>query len=335
MDEHLPHRSTLSRIWHGWRREILRGALLFSVVIVIGLGGARLFGWFGVGGGREGEWRSPFDMGGAGDRNWEKAFVWSGTLRPGSRVFIRNQNGPVTVEAAEGDSVLVVVERSWHHSDPEIVRVDAVPHAGGMTFCAMWEARDAACGPEGDYHVSDPKPNDVTVRFTVRLPRGVGVDVSTVNGAVDVEGVTAPVVANTVNGEIRAEVLHSPFTAHTVNGDIDIRLDRLPAPATGRIALESVNGSITADVAPGVNAVIDASTDNGEIESTLALVASGQTSSRKLAGQVGHGGPRLTLRTVNGSITLGEREGELPESPPAPPAPPAPPSPPTRPRPKG
>ena len=329
MDEQLPHSSTLSRLWRGWRREILRGAMLFSVVIVIGLGGARLFGWFGGGGGSEGGWRSPFDMAGGGARNWEKTFVWSGKLRSGSRVFIRNVDGPVTVEAAEGDSVLVVAERSWHHSDPEVVRVDAVPHAAGMTFCAMWEARDASCGPEGAYHVSEPKPNDVTVRFTVRLPRGVGVDVSTVNGAVDVEGVTAPVVAKTVNGAIQAEVLQSPFTAHTMNGDIDIGLGRLPVSATGRIALESVNGSITADVTRGVNAVIEASTVNGEIESTLAMVASGQTSSHKLAGQLGHGGPRLTLRTVNGSVTLGERAGELPESPPAPPAPPAP-----RPRPR-
>ena len=321
LGEALPHNSVLSRVWHGWRREILRGALLFSAVLVIGLVGMRLLGAFRVG------WQSPFDLGGSGDRNWEEAFVWSGTLRPGMRVFIRNLNGPVTVDAAAGDSVFVVAERSWHRSDPEVVRVDVVPHPGGMTFCAMWEARESSCGPAGDYHVNGPKTNDVKVRFTVHLPRGVGVDVSTVNGAVDVEGVTAPVVANTVNGKIQAEIVRGPFTAHTVNGGIDVGLDALPAAATGTIALETVNGSITADIARGVNALIEASTVNGRIESALAIVATGQTSSRKLAGQVGHGGPRLTLRTVNGSVNLSAREGEGPAPVPSPPTPPRPPSP--------
>jgi len=64
------------------------------------------------------------------------------------------------------------------------------------------EAREQRCDDGGDYRLNGVKKNDVAVRFTVQVPRNVPINASTVNGGLDIDGVSAPVEAKTVNGRI-------------------------------------------------------------------------------------------------------------------------------------
>src|SRR5204863_2917931 len=138
-----------------------------------------------------------------------------------------NTNEPIEVVGETGDSLEVHAEKSWRHSSPQSVQIIRVPTDRGVTICAMWEAREQKCAEGGDYRMNGVRKNDVAVRFTVILPRGVHLDVSTGNGGVEVDAVSAPVEANTVNGRIAVSTSKGPIVANTVNGSIEANMQEL------------------------------------------------------------------------------------------------------------
>ncbi len=302
--------SRLRRFWRTWRKEIIRGGVLFAVVVSLGLVLRNV--------GRSLEslsafvpFSGDFDSDG-GDREWVEAFRWANPVPAGRQVWIRNTNGEITVEPSDGPELLVVAEKSWRRSAPELVSIVAVPHEGGVTFCALWEARESRCDAGGEYQISGPKRNDVAVRFTVHLPPGVLVDVSTVNAKVSIADAAAPVVIHTVNGAIEAATSQGPVSATSVNGTIDVAIRALGPD--GDVELQTVNGSITASLPRNLNAELDASTVNGRVETDYPMMVSGRVNPRHLTARIGSGGPRLAIRTENGSVRLVE-EGTVDEHP--------------------
>lgn len=322
--------SWLHRVWSGWRREIVRGAVLFAVVVAIGLfiaGQIRAFDPLALmrSGGLN------IDFGDHGNREWVSAGRFAGTLQRGETVWIRSLNGEVTVGPATGDSFVVEAEKSWRRSDPQSVEVMMLPRseaAGGVTICALWPARTATCEQQGHYKVSGTTGhNDVAVRFVVRLPARVRLDASTINGAIAVHRAASPLALETVNGAITLETAEGPVTASTVNGSIRAAL--LAVTSGEAVELKTVNGSITASVPRGLDAALEASTVNGRVSSDLPLQVIGKINPRRLTATIGNGGPPLRLKTVNGSVTiaeLGPAEGATPAVAPVPPTPPAPPA---------
>ena len=323
-----PNDSGPGRFFRGWRREIVRGAVLFAAVLAAGLLAIPFLRSFAAG------WPDFHEGDGFGvseNREWHETFLFASRLKPGDKVWIRNRSGAVVVAAAPGESLHVVAEKSWRRSSPEMVEVVAVPHEGGVTICALWEAQASRCRPRGDYEVSNPRRGDVMVRFMVHVPRGVSVDASTINGVLEISGVEGGVVANTVNGKLDAHVVRGPFSGRTVNGAIDATLAVPARGGPGDISLATVNGTITAALAPGLDGELEASTVNGRIDTEYPVAVSGKLTSRRLKGRLGKGGRKVEFSAVNGSIRLvelGEHEEhekhEVHEAHLVPPAPPAP-----------
>ena len=297
------------RFWRTWRREIIRGGVLFGLVVGTGLfirsirihvpsplGALGSFGDFNWGGGDGG------DLFGA-DREVGDAWDYRALLKPNQHVWIRNTNGPIDVVAGTGDSLEIHVEKSWRHSDPQSVQVVPVLTERGLTVCALWDARDRSCKDGGDYRMNGVKKNDVAVRFTVQLPRNVPIDASTVNGGLEIDGVSAPVEAKTVNGRIAVSTSTGPVQATTINGSIEANMRSL---TSGDVRLTTVNGSVSAGLPLQLNANIDAETVNGRVETDFPVKIMGKITPRHLRGTIGSGGPTLKLITVNGSITLHE-----------------------------
>src|SRR5262249_29360267 len=123
-------------------------------------------------------------------------------LKPTQRVWIRNTNGPIDVVASTSDSLVIQAEKSWHMPVQQSVQLVPVLTERGLTVCAVWEARDSRCNEGGDYKMNGVRKNDVAVRFIVQLPRSLPVDASTVNGGLQVDGVSAPVEAGAVDRPI-------------------------------------------------------------------------------------------------------------------------------------
>jgi len=297
------------RFWRTWRRELVRGGVLFGLVVCAGLfirsikvhvpsplGTLGSFGDFNWG---DGEASDLFGHG----REVGDAWDYRALIKPTQHVWIRNTNGPIEVVAGTGDSLIVHVEKSWRTSDPQSVQIIPVLTERGLTVCAVWEARERRCEEGGDYRINGVKKNDVAVRFTVQLPRNVPVDASTVNGELQIDGVSAPVDAKTINGRVAVNTSTGPVNATTINGSIEANMQAL---TTGDVHLTTVNGSVSAGLPRQINAEIDAQTVNGRVETDFPVKIVGKISPRHLRGTIGNGGATLKLVTVNGSITLHE-----------------------------
>jgi hypothetical protein len=311
MDILLDQPSPAKRFWRTWRREIIRGGVLFGLVLGAGLfirsakrnihmpsplGALGAFGDFNWG---DGEGGDLFGHGREVGDPWE----YHALITPSQQVWIRNTNGPIDVLPGHSDSLYVHAEKSWRNSDPQSVQLIPVLTERGVTICAMWEAREMRCEDGGDYRLNGVKKNDVAVRIVVQLPRNVPVEASTVNGALQIAGVSAPVEATTVNGKISVITSSGPVKATTVNGSIEAIMESL---TSGDVRLTTVNGSVMAGLPRNINATIDAETVNGRVETDFPVKISGKISTRHLRGTIGSGGATLKLVTVNGSIGLHE-----------------------------
>lgn len=237
-------------------------------------------------------------------------FSWDGRLEPGAWLYIRNLNGPVRVEAASGDRAEVTaVKREGRRGDPDEVRIEMRNvSGGGVLICAFW-SENATCDEDG-YRSRGRgdrnQNNDTKVEFTVRLPRGVKLAASTVNGELRVAGATSEVNASTVNGDVDAVSTGGPVVASTVNGDIDVRMRDA---GSADLEYSTVNGSITIEVPAGLNADVDMRTVNGSLSSDFPITLRGRVNPHSLKATIGNGGRRLKLSTVNGSITLSKAGG--------------------------
>ncbi len=238
------------------------------------------------------------------DSRREDAFTWSGTIPSGKRIMIKNINGGIEVERSTSGRVEVSAEKRWRRGNPEDVRIEQKKIGDDVLVCALF-SEGSRCDESGihtDRRTRWNDRNDVSVRFTVRVPDGVRVDLSTVNGGVEVTGVSNEVDARTVNGSITARSAGGPVRANTVNGSINVSMGSLGSAED--LDYETVNGAITIELPSNFGAQLELSTVNGRVSTDFPITISGTLSPRRLRGTVGNGSTRMRASTVNGSVTL-------------------------------
>ncbi|HEY5492510.1 MAG TPA: hypothetical protein VIK25_15060 [Gemmatimonadaceae bacterium] len=184
---------------------------------------------------------------GAQESETDNSFKWTGGIAAGRSVFVRNLNGAVRVENGTGAEVEVRAEKHWRRGDPKSVTVTATKTTkGDVLVCAIWEKRNTRCDEDGysshggDSWFDRDRDNDVSVEFTIRLPKGVKLDASTVNGGLSIEGATAQVKARTVNGSVTSEdfpiTVQGRFDRRRISGKI--------GKGGPELSVSTVNGSI-------------------------------------------------------------------------------------------
>jgi DUF4097 and DUF4098 domain-containing protein YvlB len=231
-------------------------------------------------------------------------FQWHGAVRQGQSIEIKGVNGDVRAEPSGSNDVEVVAVKRANRDSPDSVRIEVVPHTGGVTICAVYPSRDTQkpneCLP-GEGGRMNVQNNDVSVRFTVRVPAGVTFVGQTVNGEIEATRLNGDVALTTVNGSVAFSTTGGG-RASTVNGSIRGQMGR--ADWTNTLEMATVNGSITLTLPPDLSTDVRASTVNGDISSEFPMTVTGRISRRKLEGTIGGGGRVLSLESVNGSITL-------------------------------
>jgi hypothetical protein len=230
-------------------------------------------------------------------------FTWHGSIAQGQSIEIKGVNGDIRADASGSNEVEVTAEKHARRDDPASVQIQVVPHAGGVTICAVYPSREGArpneCQP-GEGGRMNVQNNDVTVRFTVHVPAGVQFAGRTVNGQVDATHLNGDVSLATVNGSI---TFSTTGVAHakTVNGAITGEMGR--ADWTDKLAMSTVNGGIALTLPATLNTELHAQTVNGDIQSDFPVTIS-KVDRRRLDGTIGAGGRTLSLESVNGSISV-------------------------------
>jgi hypothetical protein len=214
-------------------------------------------------------------------------------MAPGGNLAITNVNGDINVEGWDGDEAEVKVTK---HGGSEIDRrnVQVVSSTrGGLSF------RTA----------SDRSNNsNVQVRYEIKLPRELKqVDVKGVNGSIKLSDLNGSISARTTNGSVDLADLsvNGQLKVETVNGSARAVINELQQ--RGPIEFATTNGSITVELKPDANAQLSASSMHGSISLDDAFglrVEKGFPFGQHVDGALGHGGPPITIKTVNGSIKI-------------------------------
>lgn len=312
---------TMTDFWKKWRAEIVRGAVIFTIVVA---GGVFLVSAFNrAKTGLASGFRSAARSGGLAQlaqgidqsfggsfndpgRTHGDAWTWHSRLNAGQTLAIRNLNGPVEVTQASGTETVVTTEKSWLSSDSASVQIQVVPTSSGAMICAIWPGStgsECTAGHNINYHRNGHDHNDVAVKFTIQLARGVKLDVGSVTGDVDVEGASAPVTVNTVTGDLSIQTSAWPVQLTTVTGDISATTG---APGSESAKVTAVTGDVSLDIPSSSNLVVTAHTTAGDINNDFSLPVTEQKygPSQSLTGTLGSGGAKLELNTVTGDITL-------------------------------
>lgn len=232
-----------------------------------------------------------------------REFHWSGKLQPDQIVDIKNLNGFIEARGDGGDQVEVTAEKSGPDSD--LVKVEVVPNAEGVTICAVYPggrlgAETGPCEPGENWH-TDNHNTRAKVNFTVHMPNNLRFAGTSVNGNVTAEDMGRFVRAKSVNGSVRVSTQQWAELS-TVNGSIEGRMGT--ADWSGTLKISSVNGSIDLEMPGSLNADVRFKSVNGRLDSDFPLTVSGKFGGRKLEGRVGNGGRELDVNTVNGNVSL-------------------------------
>ena len=230
-------------------------------------------------------------------------FRWNGRLTSGQAIEIRGINGDIRATASSSGDVEVTATKTARRGSPDDVRIEVVPHAGGVTICAVYPSSRGrepnTCEPGGGK--SNTQNNDTSVNFDVRVPYGVNFVGRTVNGEISGESLQGDADGSTVNGSIKLTTT-GVARAHTVNGSLNVTMGR--ADWQNEASFKTVNGEINLTLPSVFDADLRAETLNGSITSDFPITVTGQVSRRRLSGTIGAGGRSLNLTTVNGSIKL-------------------------------
>jgi hypothetical protein len=251
-------------------------------------------------------------------------------------LVLANINGSMKVQGYDGDKIVIEAERTIKAKTDarleqgktemqlkQIDRMDTlVVYVGGG--CNQFSYRNDRKHNNGwGYHWDcnngncDP-PYDYTFNFTVKVPRGINVDVSTVNhGNVTVENMKGAVRANNVNGAIALSSLEGPADACTINGNVDIDYLRNPSRDC---KYYSLNGDINALFVKGLAANMSFKSFNGELftnvqhlEGLPSVIERNESkeglklkvSSNRF--KIGNGGALQNFETFNGDVIVKEK----------------------------
>lgn len=285
-------------------------AVVFLVALVSGLLGTDSTP---AGGGvtreaRPGTGHSPVSFSTSGYHGGvQQDFRWSGTVPTGGWVRIKGVHGSIRAEGTTGREVEVTaVRHAGRHGSLSSVRIEAVRGTDGVTICAVYPTPSGSavpnrCVPGEEWRV-DNRDNDVEVRFVVRIPRGVHFMGKTTNGEIDARSLQADATVSTVNGNVTVSA-DGVVEAATVNGSIEATTGQ--ANPGRDLRFTTVNGDITLQLPSTFRGRVDASLLNGEISSVFPLqVRRRRPVGQEASGDIGSGGRKLHLETVNGRIRI-------------------------------
>lgn len=238
-----------------------------------------------------------FDFGMAAGKaadSWSRSYP----VTSGARLEIININGRITAEASDGSAIELVAARS----------AKAVSDEAAKELLDKLEMREEASDSRVRIEVRAPRTNGAgghEITWTIKVPRGVSVDLRTVNGGVRMARLDSDVRARSTNGGIVGEALAaSSVDAAVTNGGVQIELAK--AVSAGTFDLEAVNGGVSISLPPDSKVDVEGRTVNGGISSSgLELEMVGEQSKRRLTGRLNGGGARVSLETVNGGLKVG------------------------------
>jgi hypothetical protein len=229
---------------------------------------------------------------------WRKSY----DLQPGGRVEIANINGKIDVQASSGNTVEILAEKSARAGSAEAARqaLERIDIQETATAAGVRVETTLQRNTGGGFFSRASQE----VRYVVKVPAGADVRFSTVNGGIELTGLTGRINAETTNGGIKAHGVSGSIDASTTNGGVEVELVQV---AGGGVKLECTNGGIVLRLPSDSRATVSARVVNGGIDASGLQFETTGTSRRHFEGRLNGGGPRIDIEGVNGGIRIASR----------------------------
>lgn len=241
-------------------------------------------------------------MSGAGtlhaSQELERAWYARYPFPAGGSVSVENVQGEISVEGWDRAEVEITAAKIGKDENARLGDVRVVTEVGlnSLTFRTVYPPRL-------------DKP--IRVNYRLRVPRQVQLSsLRTLEGNIAVHNVEGLVDARTLSGNIEQMNVSGRVVARALTGSVFVSLRTLPA-GTAPLLLDTVNGNVVLLLPPRPNADLELSTVAGTIEGNYAYQISSVPGDSTRRTRLGLGGVTISLRTVRGSIRVGEREDLL------------------------
>lgn len=277
----------------------MRKAPILALVLAVGLTASGC----DIQAGNGGDFKIDFASGKATD-TWSRIY----TIPEKGRFELINVNGKIIAEPTDGTQVIVEGRRTAKGRSDEAAK----------ETLAKLEIREEV--GESTVRVESRPPRlsggfgGHEIEWTVKVPKGVILDLRTTNGGVRLNNLSNEIHAKTTNGGVRGEnITPSLIEASAVNGGVEFNLGS-PLDATDSVDLETVNGGVTLELPSESKATIAARCVNGgvkveDLDISREEQATDFDKRRRLNGTMNGGGANVKMNTTNGGIRLSRSSG--------------------------
>ena len=245
-------------------------------------------------------------------------------LAAGGTLHVCGLNGSVRIEPGSGAEVRFSVheklkgdtQRDLDELKSEIdvvITGDAQHVRAGVK--GPWS--DGVCGTETKRKSNSwsGRDKEFSHEFIVQAPRDARLEISSVNGSLEIKDMRGDYKLRTVNGSIKLNDAEGSGEINTVNGTVTAVFRNNPRSDT---SLKTVNGKLALYLQPTLNADFSMKTVNGSAYTDFDMTPIGTSggSETKSGNKIvykrgnnvnmraGNGGPKITAETVNGSVLL-------------------------------
>jgi hypothetical protein len=230
--------------------------------------------------------------------------TWSRTYKVPStgRFELINVNGKITASPADGDEVVVEGRRTAKARSDEAAK----------ELLAKLEIREEVTDTSVRVESRPPRLGGFSghsIEWTIKVPKGVIVDLRTINGGVRLNNLSNEIHAKTTNGGVNGRGINATtIEASAVNGGVEFEV-LSPLDSGASIQLDTVNGGVTLALPRDSKATISARCVNGGVQVENLDIAREEESReferrRRLNGTMNGGGAQVKLNTTNGGVRL-------------------------------
>ena len=229
---------------------------------------------------------------------WSRTY----TVAAGGRFELINVNGRITAESTDGKDVVVEGKRTAKGRSDEAAKellgkLEIREEIGGSTVRV--ESRPPRTSGFGGHEIE----------WTVKVPKGLTVDLRTINGGVRLNGLSGEIHAKTTNGGVKGQnIIPETLEASSVNGGIEIELGA-PLDSTDSVEISTVNGGASLQMPSESKATITARAVNGGVRVNDLDIKQDEEPheferKRRLNGTMNGGGAKVSISTTNGGVRL-------------------------------
>lgn len=229
---------------------------------------------------------------------WSRTY----TVAAGGRFELINVNGRITAESTDGKDVVVEGKRTAKGRSDEAAK----------ELLGKLEIREEVGGSTVRVESRPPRTSGfggLEIEWTVKVPKGLTVDLRTINGGVRLDGLSGEIHAKTTNGGVKGQnIIPETIEASSVNGGVEIELSA-PLDSTDSVEITTVNGGVSLGMPSESKATITARAVNGGVRVNDLDIKQDEEPHeferrRRLSGTLNGGGAKVSISTTNGGVRL-------------------------------